>query len=157
MRADETPSAGSDPAPEAATAPLSRERQKPRFLPRPERGAPPNSAASAVGDFPPIYQMTRTFLNCHGSLLSMSSGNRRSRSVSGVQSVYAPSTSPQYGWLISILRRKSISSGSTRPQFGFSMAHTMPARHAEVTCRLVALLYGARARASSMVSCEPYQ
>ena len=30
---------------------------------------------------------TRTFLNCHGSLLSTSSGNSRSRSCSGVQSV----------------------------------------------------------------------
>ena len=39
------------------------------------------------GGIPGDYQMTRTFLNCHGSLLSMSSGKRRSRSVSGVQSV----------------------------------------------------------------------
>ena len=30
---------------------------------------------------------TSTFLNCHGSLLSMSSGNSPGRSVSGVQSV----------------------------------------------------------------------
>ena len=41
------------------------------------------------------YQMTRTFLNCHGSLLSMSSGNSRSRSCSGVQSVYSPTTGPR--------------------------------------------------------------
>ncbi len=34
-----------------------------------------------------VYQTTRTFLNCQGSLLSRSSGNSRSRSCSGVQSV----------------------------------------------------------------------
>ena len=41
---------------------------------------------------------------------------------------------------ISRLRRKSISSGSTTPRFGFSIAQTMPASTATVTCRLVALL-----------------
>lgn len=40
-------------------------------------------------------QLTRTFLNCHGSLLSRSSGNSRSRSLSGVQSVYWPTTGPR--------------------------------------------------------------
>jgi hypothetical protein len=48
---------------------------------------------------------TRTFLNCHGSDLSMSSGNRLSRSVSGVQSVYAPTSFPRYGVQISMARR----------------------------------------------------
>ena len=38
---------------------------------------------------------TRMFLNCHGSLSSRSSGNRRPRSNSGVQSVYLPTTGPR--------------------------------------------------------------
>jgi hypothetical protein len=41
---------------------------------------------------------------------------------------------------MSMLRRKSISSGSTMPQLGFSIAQTTPDSTAEVTCRLVALL-----------------
>jgi hypothetical protein len=36
---------------------------------------------------PPQAQRTITFLNCHGSDVSMSSGNRPGRSVNGVQSV----------------------------------------------------------------------
>jgi len=50
-----------------------------------------------------------------------------------------------------------MSSGSVMPLFGFSIAHTMPASTALVTCRLVALLYGASVRACSTDSCEPYQ
>lgn len=50
-------------------------------------------------------QLTRTFLNCHGSLLSRSSGNSRSRSLNGVQSVYCPTTGPRYGMQISRHRR----------------------------------------------------
>ncbi len=33
-----------------------------------------------------------------------------------------------------------MSSGSTTPRFGFSIAQIMPASAADVTCRLVALL-----------------
>ncbi len=44
---------------------------------------------------PERAQLTRTFLNCQGSLLSRSSGNSRSRSLSGVQSVYCPTTGPR--------------------------------------------------------------
>ena len=41
---------------------------------------------------------------------------------------------------ISRLRRKSISSGSTTPALGFSIAQIMPDEAATVTCRPVALL-----------------
>lgn len=37
--------------------------------------------------FGEAYQPTNTFLNCQGSLVSMSSGNRPGRPLSGVQSV----------------------------------------------------------------------
>ncbi len=41
------------------------------------------------------YQRTLTFLNCHGSLLSRSSGNSRSRACNGVQSVYSTHDGPE--------------------------------------------------------------
>ena len=41
------------------------------------------------------YQMTLTFLNCQGSVLSRSSVKSRSRSCSGVHSVYSPTTGPR--------------------------------------------------------------
>lgn len=42
-----------------------------------------------------LYQVTRKFLNCHGSLVSRFSGNRPPRSLSGVQSLYLPTTGPR--------------------------------------------------------------
>src|SRR5258707_2311061 len=56
-------------------------------------------------------QTIRMFLNCHGSSRSRSSGNRRSRSASGVQSPQTPMSSPRYGRAISRMRAKSSSSG----------------------------------------------
>ncbi len=52
--------------------------------------SPPASKSSSTSD-----QMTRMFLNCHGSLSSRSSGKSRPRSNSGVQSVYFPTTGPR--------------------------------------------------------------
>src|SRR5438445_430079 len=48
----------------------------------------------------PCYR-TSTFLNCQGSDVSMSSGNRPGRSDSGVQSVEKPFAGPRYGIWIS--------------------------------------------------------
>ena len=42
-----------------------------------------------------LYYTTRMFLNCQGSPSSRSSGKRRPRSKSGVQSVYLPTTGPR--------------------------------------------------------------
>ena len=50
-------------------------------------------------------QTTRTFLNCQGSSVSRSSGNRRPRSWSGFHSVYSPATGPRYGMQTSSARR----------------------------------------------------
>jgi len=54
------------------------------------RSASPPSAGSTA----PSYT-TLTFLNCQGSASSRSSGNSFPRSVSGVQSVYLPTTGPR--------------------------------------------------------------
>jgi hypothetical protein len=43
------------------------------------------------------------------------------------------------------------------PRSGFSIAQIMPDSTATVTCRLVALLCGTSARASSIDNCEPNQ
>ena len=50
-----------------------------------------------------------------------------------------------------------MSSGSTAPALGFRSAQTMPPRTPATTCKLVAVLYGAICRASSIVSRDPYQ
>src|SRR5262249_57871563 len=41
-----------------------------------------------------LHHATSTFLNCHGSLGSTSSGSKAPRPSSGVQSVYGPTTGP---------------------------------------------------------------
>jgi hypothetical protein len=55
------------------------------------------------------------------------------------------------------MRSWSMASGSMTPRSGFSITQITPASTAAVTCRLVALLCGASARACSIVSREPYQ
>src|SRR3989344_2569476 len=82
--------------------------------------------------FPSHYE-NRKFLNCHGSFVSTSSANVFSRSVSGVQSVYLPTICPIYGSIISITRSKSISSASTTPLFGFSIAQIIAPNTPAVT------------------------
>ena len=64
---------------------------------------------------------------------------------------------PDTGAQISRMRAWSSSSDSTRPRRGFSIAQITPASTAAVTCSEVALLCGARRRASSIVRREPYQ
>jgi len=57
--------------------------------------APAKDRRSAANADLETNQVTRKFLNCHGSFLSMSSGNSRPRSCSGVQSLYLPTTGPR--------------------------------------------------------------
>ena len=63
----------------------------------------------------------------------------------------------EIGRAISRTRAKSISSGSTIPCRGCSIAQIIPPSTAAVTCSEVALLCGATRRASAIDRREPYQ
>ena len=91
-------------------------------------------------DYETMTRSPVTFLNCHGSLMSRSSGNSRSRSDNGDQSVYAPGERAEIGPadlqdapVVELVRLD-------QPARGFSIAQIMPASTETVTCRLVALL-----------------
>src|SRR5205823_3090705 len=82
---------------------------RPPILARPSFIAQKNRGIGRAGDrvqnepnqpCPPAHsrdpaQSTRMFLNCQGSSRSRSSGNRTSRSASGVQSPQTPTISPR--------------------------------------------------------------
>lgn len=80
---------------------------------------------------------------------------------------WCPGQGPQYGFLVTHNEAISISDYFTvrnddgdvtyRPTCGFSMAQTIPASTAELTCSPVAFWLGASERASCRLSREPYQ
>ena len=104
-----------------------------------------------------LCQSTRTFLNCHGSSRSRSSGNSAFAVVERRPIAIDPDDLAEIGpgdledaREIQLLRLDDAARGC-------SIAHTMPASTAAVTCSEVALLCGAARRASSIDRREPYQ
>ena len=91
-----------------AVAMRDPQRHRPDAVPHPAAQAAPGSSTRRDGrggrESRLVRHITRTFLNCQGSVSSRSSGNSRLRSTSGCHSVYSPTTRPRYGRQISRIR-----------------------------------------------------